>query len=69
MSCHLYYREQKKNLKKIKKMPNDESFVGVPINFKGFVYAPINEQGVILLFGLIMEDLNIKYYDNKLSDF
>jgi predicted transport protein len=34
--------------------------VGSPINFRGFIYSPINEQGVVYLFGLVSEDLNIR---------
>jgi hypothetical protein len=35
--------------------------VGEPINFRGFVYAPLNEAGVILLFSRVMDDLGIIY--------
>ena len=35
------------------------SIVGAMINFRGMVYAPINEQGVVLLFGKILKDLNM----------
>jgi len=31
--------------------------VGEPINFRGLVYAPVNENGVIFLFGLVAKDL------------
>jgi len=34
--------------------------VGKPINFRGLVYGPTNEQGVVYLFSLIAEDLNIR---------
>ncbi len=34
--------------------------VGNPLNFRGLIYSPINEQGVVYLFGLIAEDLNIR---------
>lgn len=34
--------------------------VGKPINFRGLVYDPTNEQGVVYLFSLIAEDLNIR---------
>ena len=37
----------------------DRSIVGSLINFRGMVYSPINEQGVILLFGKILKDLNM----------
>jgi hypothetical protein len=38
-------------------MSNDKSVVGDLINFRGMVYAPMNENGVIFLFGKVMEDL------------
>jgi len=38
----------------------DRKIVGSPLNFRGLVYGPINEQGVVYLFGLIAEDLNIR---------
>lgn len=37
----------------------NESLVGDLINFRGLVYAPVNENGVILLFGKVMGDLNM----------
>ena len=33
--------------------------VGDLINFRGLVYAPLNENGVIFLFGKIVDDLNM----------
>jgi hypothetical protein len=36
------------------------TFVGEPINFRGMVYAPVNEQGVVLLFGKIHDEIGIK---------
>jgi len=36
------------------------TFVGEPINFRGMVYAPINEQGVVFLFGKIHDEIGIK---------
>lgn len=38
---------------------NDKSIVGDLINFRGLVYNPINENGVIFLFGKVMDDLNM----------
>ena len=35
--------------------------VGEPINFRGFVYAPLNEAGVILLFSKVMDELGFIY--------
>src|ERR1022692_4881918 len=32
--------------------------VGKLINFRGLVYAPVNENGVIFLFGKVAADLN-----------
>ena len=38
---------------------SEQSIVGDLINFRGLVYSPINENGVIFLFGKVMGDLNI----------
>lgn len=38
----------------------EDAFVGNPVNFRGLIYSPVNEQGVVYLFGLISEDLNIR---------
>jgi hypothetical protein len=38
----------------------ERKLVGSPLNFRGLMYAPINEQGVAYLFGLIANDLNIR---------
>ena len=37
----------------------EQSIVGSLINFRGLVYSPINEQGVVFLFGRVLEDLNL----------
>lgn len=37
----------------------EKSIVGDLINFRGLVYSPINENGVIFLFGQVMQDLNM----------
>jgi len=37
----------------------EKSIVGDLINFRGLVYSPVNENGVIFLFGQVMEDLNM----------
>jgi hypothetical protein len=37
----------------------DRSVVGDLINFRGLVYAPINENGVIFLFGKVADDFNM----------
>ena len=36
-----------------------KSLVGVPINFRGLVYAPVNEMGVVYLFGLLSPELGM----------
>lgn len=38
---------------------SDKSIVGDLINFRGLVYAPLNENGVIFLFGKVADDLNM----------
>ena len=40
-------------------MKEDRSIVGSLINFRGLVYSPVNEQGVVFLFGRVLEDLNM----------
>lgn len=40
-------------------MVKEESTVGELINFRGLVYSPINEQGVVFLFGRLLDDLNM----------
>jgi hypothetical protein len=40
-------------------MAQEKSIVGNLINFRGLVYSPINENGVIFLFGKIAGDLNM----------
>ena len=35
------------------------SIVGDLINFRGLVYAPINENGVVFLFGKVVDELNM----------
>ncbi|OIP75375.1 MAG: hypothetical protein AUK06_01880 [Parcubacteria group bacterium CG2_30_36_18] len=42
------------------KKGRDVSIVGEPINFRGIIYAPVNEQGVIFLFSKVHDDLGIK---------
>jgi len=40
-------------------MGHQVSLVGDLINFRGLVYAPLNENGVVFLFGKVAEDLNM----------
>jgi predicted DNA-binding protein (MmcQ/YjbR family) len=40
-------------------MNKQRSIVGDIINFRGLIYSPLNENGVIFLFGKVMEDLNM----------
>ena len=40
-------------------MASQSSIVGDLINFRGLVYSPINEQGVVFLFGKVAGDLNM----------
>ncbi len=40
-------------------MPGDKSVVGDLINFRGLVYAPVNEDGVVFLFGRVVDDLHM----------
>ncbi len=52
-------RVRKKHNKSYKTGKNI-SVVGEPINFRGIVYGPLNEQGVVFLFSKIHDDLGIK---------
>jgi predicted transport protein len=36
-----------------------KSIVGDLINFRGMMYSPLNEMGVVFLFGKVVEDLNM----------
>lgn len=45
----------------------EESIVGQIINFRGLIYSPINEQGVVFLFGRILEDLNLYIEEIRLK--
>jgi hypothetical protein len=38
---------------------SERSVVGDLINFRGMVYSPVNENGVVFLFGKVVEDLNM----------
>jgi len=38
---------------------SEQSIVGDLINFRGLVYSPLNENGVVFLFGKVAEDLNM----------
>ena len=45
------------------------TLTGEPINFRGIVYAPLNEAGVVLLFSKVMDDLGIIYESSPPSGF
>jgi hypothetical protein len=45
--------------KLLQKPPKVTPLVGPPINFRGLIYAPLNENGVIFLFSKVAEDLGI----------
>jgi hypothetical protein len=40
-------------------MAKERSIVGDLINFRGLVYAPMNEDGVVFLFGRVADDLHM----------
>jgi len=46
-------------IKLSKKRGRGISLVGGPINYGGLVYAPVNEMGVVLLFGMVFEELGM----------
>jgi hypothetical protein len=43
--------------------------VGDPLNFRGIVYSPLNEAGVVLLFSRVMDDMGIFYEGSPSSSF
>jgi len=52
----------------VKPVTKIKDLVGEPVYFREFVYAPLNEAGVILLFSKIMGELGI-YYEASPSSF
>jgi hypothetical protein len=52
-----------------KKREEIPDVVGEPINFRGMVYAPMNEAGVILLFSKVMHNLGIIYESSPSRSF
>jgi hypothetical protein len=53
----------------VKKREETPDVVGEPINFRGIVYAPMNEAGVILLFSKVMKDLGMIYESSPSKNF
>ena len=51
-------KEEKQEAKEVL-MNRRRSIVGDPINFKGLIFGPLNENGVIFLFSKMHEDLGI----------
>jgi len=45
----------------------EQSLVGDLINFRGLVYSPLNENGVVFLFGKVAGDLNMYVEEIKLG--
>jgi len=44
-----------------------DSLVGDVINFRGMVYGPVNEQGVVYLFSKVAEDLGFRVEEIRTS--
>ncbi len=42
------------------KIPADQQNYGEPIEFRGLRHAPINEQGVVFLFGMVCQELGFR---------
>ncbi|MGI9296783.1 MAG: hypothetical protein ACR2QC_02660 [Gammaproteobacteria bacterium] len=47
------------SVKRSKKKGRVDAITGEPINYRGLVYAPINEMGVVLLFGMLYNELGM----------
>lgn len=65
----IYSKEPPKTLPTPTVKKERDKPVGEPINFRGMVYAPLNEAGVVLLFSKVMNELGIIYESSPLSDF
>lgn len=64
----LYQVEKVTTISTVTKEDRD-SPVGEPINFRGMIYAPLNEAGVVLLFSKVMDDLGVVYESSPLTGF
>ena len=53
------FRTPEADFGKSKKTGRIDSVTGEPINFRGLVYAPANEAGVVLLFGMVYQELGL----------
>lgn len=54
---HLLPRDGETLPRSLSAWPPPERRYGAPINFPGFLHEPVNEQGVVLLFGAMAKDL------------
>jgi len=65
----IYYGDKGKTTALLSKREKRGMTSGEPINFRGMVYAPLNEAGVVLLFSKVMDDLGIIYESSPISGF
>lgn len=56
-----FIKVKKEEMPIVERRLEPDILVGRPINFRGIVYAPLNEAGVILLFSKVMDDLGMIY--------
>lgn len=54
---HLLPRSGEKLPRSLTAWPPPERRYGAPLHFPGFLHEPVNEQGVVLLFGALAKDL------------
>jgi len=64
-----YYRKQETKPELPPEKAKRGMIVGEVINFRGMVYAPLNEAGVVLLFSKVMDDLGVIYESSPTRDF
>jgi len=55
--CNFFYFKPVQKEWKVVDIPERRPDIGEQINFRGFVYAPVNHEGVVALFGAVAKDL------------
>jgi hypothetical protein len=64
-----YYRKKQAKPEPPPEKAKRGIIAGEVINFRGMVYAPLNEAGVVLLFSKVMDDLGVIYESSPTKGF